>query len=364
MKIFICTVSKQYPENYDIGIEAGIWGVTEEYEHRIRRINEGDQLVFYISGVGVFKSLHRIESEVFEDYTPLWEPYKGSYFPYRIKISEPIKISEKPVKSIWHNISFMRGKKAWSGTIQGRSGVFNDKLTNDDLSIIFGNQSLKNNWSDKELSDSVKIYIEMREKDLDGFSYVKKDYYSLLHKKHPSRSEKSFERRMGNISFIYSEAGRRYTKGLKPLSHVGAKVARKLEELISKFENKPIGNYASFNAQVKSGKPNKKPSGSKVPKQYQSLSTSYERDPKVVAWVLDNSNYICECCNKMSPFIKNDGTKYLEVHHLRRLADNGSDVIENCVAICPNCHRELHFGVNRYQLLDKMYSNITRLIRE
>ncbi|WP_342542729.1 HNH endonuclease signature motif containing protein [Paenisporosarcina sp. FSL H8-0542] len=35
---------------------------------------------------------------------------------------------------------------------------------------------------------------------------------------------------------------------------------------------------------------------------------------------------------------------YLEVHHIKRLADNGEDSVENAIAVCPNCHRELHFG--------------------
>ena len=44
------------------------------------------------------------------------------------------------------------------------------------------------------------------------------------------------------------------------------------------------------------------------------------------------------------PFLKINGARYLEVHHLKRLADGGSDTIENAVAVCPNCHRELHFN--------------------
>ncbi|WP_444959398.1 HNH endonuclease [Microbulbifer sp. ZKSA002] len=39
-----------------------------------------------------------------------------------------------------------------------------------------------------------------------------------------------------------------------------------------------------------------------------------------------------------------EGEPFLEVHHLRRLADNGSVTITNAVALCPNCHREFHYG--------------------
>ena len=40
-----------------------------------------------------------------------------------------------------------------------------------------------------------------------------------------------------------------------------------------------------------------------------------------------------------------DGTPYLEVHHKIPLAKDGEDTIENAEALCPNCHREKHFGI-------------------
>ncbi|MGH8437576.1 MAG: HNH endonuclease [Pseudomonas sp.] len=33
-----------------------------------------------------------------------------------------------------------------------------------------------------------------------------------------------------------------------------------------------------------------------------------------------------------------------EVHHKVRLADGGLDTVENAIAVCPNCHRQAHFG--------------------
>ena len=48
---------------------------------------------------------------------------------------------------------------------------------------------------------------------------------------------------------------------------------------------------------------------------------------------------ILEIINE-APFIKENGAPFLEIHHLKRLADGGSDTISNTVAICPNCHRE------------------------
>lgn len=71
----------------------------------------------------------------------------------------------------------------------------------------------------------------------------------------------------------------------------------------------------------------------------------YERNPYVVAEVLDRANGVCERCDSPAPFErKKDGSPYLEVHHKTRLADGGKDTVQNAVALCPNCHRELHFG--------------------
>lgn len=53
---------------------------------------------------------------------------------------------------------------------------------------------------------------------------------------------------------------------------------------------------------------------------------------------------ICENCGKAAPFKDKNGEMFLEVHHINRLADDGPDIPENVAAICPNCHREAHFG--------------------
>ncbi|WP_244103918.1 HNH endonuclease [Burkholderia ambifaria] len=47
-------------------------------------------------------------------------------------------------------------------------------------------------------------------------------------------------------------------------------------------------------------------------------------------------------CKEPAPFLrKKDHTPYLDVHHKQRLADDGDDTIENAIALCPNCHRDL-----------------------
>ena len=176
---------------------------------------------------------------------------------------------------------------------------------------------------------------------------------------------------MQNISHVLSEMGLPWIKGLKPAPHVGSNVYSKIEEIIK--NNKYFTNllYEStsdptiLDARVKS-LPNMKgkrpPKGKKAPQKYSSTSTDqFERDPEVKRWILDNTGKNCECCGK-KPFIrKSDGSPYREVHHLRQLSHGGSDRTSNAVAICADCHREMHYGRNRDNMLIDLYKKINRL---
>ncbi len=83
----------------------------------------------------------------------------------------------------------------------------------------------------------------------------------------------------------------------------------------------------------------------KKPKQLFVTSTTYQRNSDVVAEVLDRAKGVCEKCKKNAPFIRaRNNTPYLEVHHIVHLANDGDDTVENSMALCPNCHRESHFG--------------------
>jgi len=83
----------------------------------------------------------------------------------------------------------------------------------------------------------------------------------------------------------------------------------------------------------------------KIPESRTATTTVYQRNPDVVAEVLSRANGFCEACRNEAPFIKrSNGLPYLEVHHRIRLADGGEDTIENTTAVCPNCHRQAHFG--------------------
>lgn len=88
--------------------------------------------------------------------------------------------------------------------------------------------------------------------------------------------------------------------------------------------------------------------------------TLYKRDPLVVAETLRLANGYCELCEVESPFKTKSGRDYLEVHHVIPLSKQGSDTVSNTVALCPNCHRMLHFGDNAEDMMAKL-NKIKRL---
>jgi hypothetical protein len=73
---------------------------------------------------------------------------------------------------------------------------------------------------------------------------------------------------------------------------------------------------------------------------------AFKRDPEVIAWVKQRAVGICELCEKKGPFLDKDNQPFLEVHHILPLSDDGADTVDNAVALCPNCHRECHYGQN------------------
>ncbi len=70
----------------------------------------------------------------------------------------------------------------------------------------------------------------------------------------------------------------------------------------------------------------------------------YHRLPKVKEDTLDRAKGICEICGKPAPFITKEGKPYLEVHHIIALSEEGVDHTSNTVALCPNCHRKMHYA--------------------
>jgi hypothetical protein len=71
------------------------------------------------------------------------------------------------------------------------------------------------------------------------------------------------------------------------------------------------------------------------------------RSTAIRLYVLKRANGRCEVCKSAAPFVNENGEPYLEAPHVERLADDGPDHPRRVIGVCPNCHRNAHFGRDR-----------------
>jgi HNH endonuclease len=68
------------------------------------------------------------------------------------------------------------------------------------------------------------------------------------------------------------------------------------------------------------------------------------RDTEIARRVKNLYGYRCQVCHAEGiRFL--DGTRYAEAHHVWPLGDDGPDIEENVVCVCPNCHVLLDYQV-------------------
>ncbi|MFM9926920.1 HNH endonuclease [Variovorax sp. H27-G14] len=82
-----------------------------------------------------------------------------------------------------------------------------------------------------------------------------------------------------------------------------------------------------------------------LPSQIQVTTSAFVRNADVIVQTLRRAKGQCERCEVPAPFLRAvNSSPYLEVHHVVPLSKGGEDTTSNTVALCPNCHRELHYG--------------------
>jgi hypothetical protein len=77
--------------------------------------------------------------------------------------------------------------------------------------------------------------------------------------------------------------------------------------------------------------------------------TAYNRSSAVRQNVLSRAEGKCEYCDQPG-FILPGGSIYLETHHVKPLSEGGTDNTSNVVALCPNHHKEAHFGETKHEI--------------
>ncbi len=127
-----------------------------------------------------------------------------------------------------------------------------------------------------------------------------------------------------------------------------------IETLNREFEDKVKKEQAKTLAQLKkeAAKKSSQPSVSTV------RTKVYHRDPVIAAYVKKRANGYCQLCGKRAPFNDQNGEPYLECHHIKWISKGGMDSADNCVALCPNCHRKMHI-LNDSEDLKKLIKSIS-----
>lgn len=161
--------------------------------------------------------------------------------------------------------------------------------------------------------------------------------------------KRSLDHRFGDADF------EPISSGLNDLGERGNRAAwRFLERVVYPGEllyRRVTGDYASNDSNAIHD------IGTDVPDRSRSEVWIYARDPKVRDEVLRRAKGMCEFCGALG-FIKPDGSRYLESHHIIALARDGADRMTNVIALCPNDHREAHFGTTSEQIETEMISKL------
>ena len=228
-------------------------------------------------------------------------------------------------------------------------------------------------WTDDELAASVDTYLKILALEKNGQAVDKAHEQKILQEGALSiRSTKSVDFRLQNISFLFVELG------LEPnsyplLPNIGSGVAARVQKILADKgvidldDYLPTADEETLNRRTKKLREKNligEPEGIEKPKKVTITTTSYARSPRIKAWILDNANGICEGCNQPGPFELPDGTRFLEVHHVKHLANRGSDRRSNAVALCPNCHKRCHHSSDSKEFTESLYDKVARLKAE
>ena len=96
--------------------------------------------------------------------------------------------------------------------------------------------------------------------------------------------------------------------------------------------------------------------------QWSTAPREYRKRAKAVRdYVLARSGGKCELSGKDAPFLTPSGAPYLEIHHTRRLSDDGPDDPRYVAAICPTLHREIHYGKHGKHLNEQLTAKLQKL---
>jgi 5-methylcytosine-specific restriction protein A len=92
-----------------------------------------------------------------------------------------------------------------------------------------------------------------------------------------------------------------------------------------------------------------------LPERVDKTGKVYVRNPAVRHAALARANGRCEYCD-VPGFALPNGAFFLETHHIIPLSDGGADHVTNVAGLCPNHHREAHYGAAAKVIRDYLRS--------
>jgi 5-methylcytosine-specific restriction protein A len=261
------------------------------------------------------------------------------------------------------------------GSKQPQSGILWNKEGSDTIIVTTGGRHTKRaGYSDDLQEDGSWIYTGQGEKgDQKPHSFANslltnQEKKVLLFSAMEPNAQQVKER--GNHKKLYQYEGLFKVKSWTLELQVdgkrnGDKLVKCILQPINKFDNQeqvtqnPLENVILepsefYNLRKKALKNSNKPS-----KPNSIVLTEYQtRSVEIKKYALLRSHGICENCGKDAPFLNSNNIAFLEVHHIFSLADDGPDHPINVAAICPNCHREAHYGKEKETLKDRLAKKI------
>jgi hypothetical protein len=207
--------------------------------------------------------------------------------------------------------------------------VNTNRISDDWKAYIYAHKITKRQIAIYDREKLLLVVLEDFNFDIEGYSKYKKPKSDAL--KH------SLSRLEGNKGICLKLDTVETFKKLLSLYYGKTLHSSTVEEIAFKPTKPPVDLKAD--RKIRLANASKKPETRIV------TAVEFIRNQDVVAEVLERANGICEKCYNKAPFLrKSDNSPYLEVHHKIRLADDGDDTVENAIALCPNCHREAHYG--------------------
>ena len=177
-----------------------------------------------------------------------------------------------------------------------------------------------------------------------------KDFIDLYKREFPQEWETIFRK--------YGAGGEGQGKSYTSHNYIGQQLSKLVREgfLLTGFEDAPEGwGNALITVWTLASKIAENPSinnsaiddlddaGNVAPEKRTGVNSFFVRDAEVRRMVKDRANGRCEFCGKLG-FERENDERYVEAHHIIHLSKQGPDTLDNVIALCPNHHREAHYG--------------------